>query len=375
MIASLSQLLAVVLPGAYRVLAIFMVGYFSSPEISNEYSKMFFWVGLLATLSGVSVASLSYSKMDALSLQHKFGLICILLFVTSLCSIPFWHGSYLSFGIIICSALFLSLFEVYRADYAASGSFTILSLSGIASTALLLFVVILLNTSANQLIAGSFLCILLPLVFPVIKHSFINKTKKILGFMSGLKKSCIYSVSNGFSTCLNFIVPLLLIREFGDDSGENIAQVFSISSMFFFYPRYLSAGFLVKAKTNTISAKNINDFFMRVLVFCTTLVCIFFVIVYLHFDDLLKLLSLFLAMQLAQLSLPYSCLFVALGRPDVTLRINAISAVVFLLATVCCFLFIDTGHIRGQLISMSFVLLMISRVLLNKRSAQKLIAY
>ena len=365
--SSVFRLLATVYPGAYRFVVINLIAYFFTQDISDSFSQAFFVVSLLATFSGMAVSSQAYVKGDSLKFTHKILLVTGLLIVVALIGIRFWQGSFSEYSIIVLAAFGLSVFEVVRTELAANGKFKLLTIAGALSLIALIPILIFIVDSTLELVFFIFISLMISVL--IVDGGKSSGRKSIS--VDVIKDVFSYSLSNGLSTGVTFIIPLMLIGEFGTDSATDIAQVFTFSTLFFFYPRFLSAGFMVEFKCDPARQELLPIFRNKILVYIFGTIVIYVIAAYYFNADFYDYIWLFIAMQLSQLSLPYANANMVLGKGIRLLKVNLIAMLILAVSAFGILILLEEGANRGYVLTVLFSLYTLFRYFLTKQSIER----
>ena len=360
------KLIATVFPGLYKFVLVNLVALLAVAEVSQFFSKAFFEIGLLVAFAGVAVSSQAYAKGDGLSFLSNTLMILIILSFGSLGLWVFYEGAIEGFILIVASALFLSMFEVLRAQLAACGEFMRLTVSAFLSFLFLVPLVVYLNDEKYLMVFFTFLSLFVSVII-VDRRSF-SFSRKVDA--EAFKNILSYSASSGLSTGLTFFIPLILIREFGEGSSILIAQVFTLSSLFFFYPRYLSAGFMVELRREKVDGSLITIFRRRLFRYTLFVSFLFFVFAFFE-SQYMDFVLLFVAMQVGQLNLPYANVHMVMARGYDLLLVNCKALIFISVLLVGAYLMLDEGATRGKVILGSFLLYMFVRFVLTKYSYER----
>lgn len=367
MIDSLYKLVATLFPGGYRFFVVNLVAIFCSKNISDGFSQLFFIISLLTTFTGVAVSTQSYVLERALFISSRLLLMFGLLVIISGPFYLFWEGDVQTYVLILISVSVYSAFEIFRSDFSANGNFKQLTICSFFSVALAFLAVYKYNDDLSYIVVLVFLSLLIPLSFA---RSCYGGNSKLNIYV--VKDVISYSLSNGITTGLSFLLPLLLIEEFGMGEATKIAQVFTLSALFMFYPRYLSAGFLVESKKN-ICRKAITSFESKVFFYVLVLSCFFYFLSILFFVEFLSYAFLFISIVSTQLALPYSNSMMILGKGGDMLKLNFSAFSAFFVLVFCLYLFLDSGSQRGELILYIYTVFVLVRAFLIKRYVGRLV--
>lgn len=353
MVAKFNQLVAALYAGGYRFLAVFLVDYFSPQAISADFSRYFFWAGLIAVIAGVPVAARAQAKGMNLTHGHQVLLSAILLTIAVPFAFFFWQDSLEDFVLMIASGFLLSLFEIKRMERASEGRFGLLTLCSIVSLVALIAVTSFMQLSAGWLTVAIFAGLSLPLGFSYIIRPYTIKNK--LPLEDAYKPVAANAFSSLLSTGLTFIVPLLLIEEFGREHSVHIAQAFAISTVAFSLPRYLSAGFIVAAKQGKATFDDVKGLAKKITGFAFLASGLFFLGSYFFAPEMVIFTALFVALQLSQSSLSYANWWMVHSQETKLLRLTIWSMLALAAAVAALFFTIPTGTERGEAMLIAFI--------------------
>lgn len=353
MVSKFNQLVAALYAGGYRFLAVFLVGYFSSQEVSADFSRYFFWAGLIAVISGVPVAARAQAKGMNLSHRNQIVLSAILLSLAIPFAYFFWQDSLEDFVLMVVAGFLLSLFEIKRMERASEGRFGLLTVSSIVSLVALIVINTLFELPAGWLTVAIFAGLSLPVGLSYFIRPFTIKNE--LPLQQAYKPVAANAFSSLLSTGLTFILPLMLIEEFGHDHSVHIAQAFAISTIAFSLPRYLSAGFIVSAKQGNATYEDVKGLAKKITAFALFASLLFYVGTYLLAPEMVIFTALFVALQLSQSSLSYANWLMVHSQETKLLQLTVWSMLALAAAVAVLFMTIPTGAQRGEAMLMAFI--------------------
>jgi len=358
-------MVAALYAGGYRFLAVFLIDFAFSPALSSDFARYFFWCGLITSVAGLPVAARSQVQKNPLSHLQQFAMAILLLLPTAIVSWFFWQDSLYSFGLTFLAGALLMGFEIMRMERAALGQFGLLTLCSIISLFGLLALTQVPTESAELVVILTFA----GLAVPVFISYFIvpYPVPATLTIAQATRPVSANAVSSLISTGLTFIVPLLLIEEFGRDYSAALAQVFAIASLSFSYPRYLAAGFIYAAKHNKATLDTVKQLTRKIALFAILSSTVFVAFGWWLSPIMLQLILLFVAMQMSQLTLPYANWWTSKGQEVRVMRLNFISGVILAIATGAVYYFQPAGQARGQSILILFVVYQFLRFYLYSR--------
>lgn len=343
----LLPLLTVAFPGGYKFLVVMIITLFTGDVVANEFSKGFFWVGLLVTFSGLPIAALMVSNTYVITLKHK---VCLVLFSSLVC---FFISYSLELKQLDCSmniAIFLSVlvlssYEIVKCYYLNHGYFLSIFISSIGT--LILFVLCYLfytffYDDTALLLLLSFLSLFLPMfMFFMMKDK--NENIGASRFSLVFKGFFTYLVSNATSTSLMFALPIVIIAELGDVVAADLAQIFYFSTLSYLIPRALSAKHIPNMRNKGITTPEVKSFFMTIAIFVVVAIGAALPLFYYYYEHWQIYILLFVAMQVSQLSLPFSNVLMVKGDVNTILKINLFSTLVFLIAGIVIYHTLNKG--------------------------------
>lgn len=356
----LFQSIATAFPSAYRFFSVYLVTLLASTEVANLFSQSFFIVSLIATFSGVAVSTQSYVKEGTVSVGLR---VLTMLALTLIVSVPtyfLWSYGLESYFYVIGASLFFSLFMIAREDSIALNRMNVLAIRSALSTLLFVVFFFVLEPSGEVLVLGTFLFLFVT-VFDLFDKNESSLTTKKTFFQNVFS----YSLSGGLSTGISFLLPLIVIDEFGEQSSSSIAQIFTLAMMFQFVPRFLSTRFLSSVKSSSGNT-SIASFERLVFAYVIAIVILFVLVTSFLFESYNVLIGLFCGLLSSQLSLPYSNVFMTLGKGSLMLRINLASFVLLLTSACAIFLFFDKGEERGEILCWLYFSYQIMRAIYMK---------
>lgn len=362
------KLLAIGFPAGYRFLAINLISYFCARNVSDFFSQSFFMISLLATLSGFAVSSQSYIVSRELSLPRRLLLVIIFLGASSGPCYLLWRGGFESYFVALIAALGYSVFEISRSDLAAKGKFNVLVLQGSVAVCLIGPCLYLWHESPFYLVLSFFWVLAITAI--------VFGAPKLIGGDSlsfdVLKDISSYSLSNGISTGLMFVIPILLIAEYGEGSATDLAKTVTLSTIFLLFPKYLSAGFMIDLQRNQ-NWEMTKAFEAKVVIY-VSLVCAGIAIATITlFNNLMSYLMLFMAIQFSQLGLPHASVHAVLGRGMIMLQVNIKSLLFLSVCTLVIYWLFDAGALRGCMLLSVYMVYILLRTYMTRVSCIKIL--
>ena len=359
------QLVAALYAGGYRILAVFLVGALATPEASANYAKFFFWAGLICSVTGVPIAARAQVKDNPLSHYQQAILFLAFSALFGAVAFFFWNGSLLHFGITLIAGALLSVFEINRMERAAEGKFALLTLCSIISLALLFLAIFYSAELGNWLIVPVFA----GLASPVLLSYFIipHKVTASITLTQATKPVSANAFSSLIVTGMTFIVPILLIEEFGDQYSTLLAQIYSVAALAFAYPRYVATGFIVAAKQGKATINDVKSLTRNITLFAIFSCVVFCAVTWLLAPQMLQFTLLFVAMQLSQVTVPYANWWTSHGKEFSVMLLNFASLLVLSVAVAGAYMVLPQGEWRGQVILICFVAYQLLRFILYSR--------
>jgi hypothetical protein len=178
-----------------------------------------------------------------------------------------------------------------------------------------------------------------------LKHSTLFDVFK--GFLK-------YLLSNLASTSLMLAIPIVIIAELGDVVAADLAQIFYFSTLSYLIPRALSAKHIPNMRNKGITESEVNNFFMTIFIFVIIAIGVALPSLYCFYDQWRVYIFLFTAMQLSQLSLPFSNVLMVKGDVNTLLKINLFSMSVFLIASLLIYYLFDKSIERVEWLLVTF---------------------
>ena len=354
----LLPLLTVAFPGGYKFLVVMIITIFTGDTVANEFSKGFFWVGLLVTFSGLPIAALMVSNKYVITLEQKAYLVFFSSLITFLISY-FIELKQLDNSMniaIFMSVIVLSSYEIYKRYFLNHGYFLYIFNSSVGTLFLFvlcyLFFTFIYDDTALILFL-SFLSLLLPMVILFLMKGK-NEEAEFSSFSSVFKGFFKYLVSNAASTSLMFAIPIAIIAELGDVVAADLAQIFYFSTLSYLIPRALSAKHIPNMRNKGIANHEVKSFFMTIFIFVVVAISVSLPLLYYFYEQWLVYILLFAAMQLSQLSLPLSNVLMVKGDVSTILKINLFSMLVFLIAAISIYYLFDKGIERVEWLLVTF---------------------
>lgn len=348
------KLIATQYSGAVRFLSVNLVAYFCVAEVSDYFSVAFLIVSFISSISGVAISTQSYIPDRSVSTKLSMALIFGLTVLSSPVVLYFWDGNIADYMTILIVSLFCSMFEVFRSQLMAKGDFKGLAVRGVIGLLIMPLSVFLLKDKATIL------------VFYVIVSMFLTVISRNCIVYSSSNRRLItkdvisYSLSNLFSTGFGFLFPLFLIQEFGDSSATIIAQVFTLSVIFFAYPRFLSATFLSKYKHEKDNALY-TKFDKFCFIYSLTLTLVTCVVTYTMFPKFNEFVLFIISVICSQLALPASNLIMANGKGEMLLKVNLVSLSILIISIVVVKNLFEPDCLRAQILLVLYLLYQIGK--------------
>ncbi|MGL6258268.1 hypothetical protein [Vibrio sp. WXL103] len=358
MINKIYPLLAISFPSGYKLFVVLVATVLAGHEVAKEFSQGFFWVAFLSSFTGLPIASIMMSKEYKLSLQQKYLIPIIFSVIAFLIAYAFTlkdDGAAYCVAVLL-STIFLSLYEVAKREHLNIAAFKPLLKASFATTLLFSICAYFVIDNAPLLLTMSILLFFLPLLFIDKAEDECANQAPAVGHREAISHYFKYAASNMFSTSLMCFVPLVLIGELGEDLAPQITQVFYISGVAYLIPRAMSAKHIPDMRLNGIHKHNVYTFFFCILAFASVAIfTVWQVVQYVYPESWLAFLLIFVAMQVSQLSLPFSNVLQVCGRSSTIMKINAFSSLLLALASGLAFLTMAQGYERALLLMLLFV--------------------
>jgi hypothetical protein len=369
-------LFAVGFPGGYKFLVIMVITIFAGANVADEFSKAYFWVGLLVSFSGLPMALLMVSTEHNIRPNHGFSLVLISALISFTVAYAAVLNSYSLMMVIaiFMSSLFLSYYETTKRHLLNDGAFLPIFKTSIVSLLIFFTLFFLTKSNVEWLFLSVFFSLLLPLAIRSLyeRNTVIGPPSSLLLLIRDFLR---YLLSNITSTSLGAAVPLVIIAEMGDTYSSQMAQVFSFSSLMYLLPRVLSAKHIPNMRQNGVNYLSIQSFFRSILIFVLIAISFSMLIFYFIYDQWLIFWLLFSTMQASQLTLPYSNILMVMGAPAKILQVNLITTFVLVGACVPLFLMLSPGPVRAEWFLTCYFLSMFLRLSLSYRICKKHISY
>tara|TARA_R110001592_G_scaffold148193_1_gene372972 strand:- start:3303 stop:4430 length:1128 start_codon:yes stop_codon:yes gene_type:complete len=352
----LLPLISVGFPGGYKFFVVLLVTTFSGDMVANEFSKIFFWVALLVTFTGLPIASLMISTAYNISSKDKV----ILVLLSTM--ISFFIAHYIELNnytlsenvFIFISVLFLSSYEIVKRYFLNLADFVSIFIASSLTLVLFLFLFSISSDNAGYILFFCYMSLLLPIIFLYI----FKKQKKVLNYstLADVFKGFLkYTLSNMASTSLMFALPIVLVAEIGDSIAADLAKIFYFSSLLYLIPHYLSAKHIPNMRKQGIKSLEVKDFFTTILKFVIIAIIISGGLFYSFYEQWLIYFTLVCAMQVSQLSLPFSNVLMVKGRVDSILKANLLSMSLLMIFISVIFNQMEVGGERAEVLLIGFL--------------------
>ncbi|WDE12783.1 hypothetical protein [Thalassomonas haliotis] len=363
----LLPLISVAFPGAYKLLVVLLATYFAGQTVANEFSQAFFWVALLVTFSGIPVTALMISPSYSIRLQDKLALTLL----SSVCGFLLAYAVQLkdhslAFNLsVLLGTLLLSGYEINKRILLNADGFLSLVKASFVTLALFSGLFYFCYHNAQQLIILAFSAMLLPVAYLVLGHHSGVKNLHYSRFSVLAKDFAKHCFSNMTSPSLMFALPILLVNELGENSAVELVQVFYISSLAYLFPRAIAEKNIPDMRNNGIKGTSVYFYFKIIALFVLVLaVFAGFGLAFVYGLWPLYLL-LFIAMQISQLSLPFSNVLLVSGDINSILKINLASACLLVLLAALTLFFFEPGQDRALILLLDFLIFQLVKLLLN----------
>lgn len=140
-----------------------------------------------------------------------------------------------------------------------------------------------------------------------------------------------------------FALPIVIIAELGDVVAADLAQIFYFSTLSYLIPRALSAKHIPNMRNKGITTPEVKSFFMTIAIFVVVAIGAALPLFYYYYEHWQIYILLFVAMQVSQLSLPFSNVLMVKGDVNTILKINLFSTLVFLIAGIVIYHTLNKG--------------------------------
>ena len=362
---------ATVLPGAYRAVAFFAVTFFLADDQANKFTEQYFWLGLVGSITGVPLAALCFSKVYKPSV-YKFSL-----FLFILCLLLSWvmylFGNIFSIKdqfLFFFATILVGFFEIYRTRLAVEGAFDKIFYAIIVSCLLACVAI-----PALEFFPGyALVFFVFPLALPLF---FISVTKSVVTNVEYSWKKLFHRFtpvmfSSALSTGFMFLLPILLISEFGSNLAATLGKIFVISNIAFIIPRVLSSRLVPQIRNGKLSYVGLMRSYKVITAYCSVLSVFFALILWCFYPDILYFSFLFFAIQTSQLTLPFSNVLMTFNCEKKIFLINLMSTMVFVVLAGLTVLFFEAGDFRGVIICVIYAISNIYRMRLSLMKTKEL---
>lgn len=364
------MLISVGFPGGYKFFIVLLITTFATNSVATDFSIIFFWIALLVTFTGLPIASLMVAPQFIISTQHKLLLIIISSFISF--SIAYYvelnQYSHANNFFIYLSIICLSSYEVLKRYFLNDGDFKSLFIAScftmILVIPLFLGLLLLESYSVGLLLVVCFISLVLPLLYLQIIKVKLYK-KNVSSFYEVLLGFIKYSLSNGASTSLLFALPIILIAEMGEVIATDLAQVFYFTSLTYLIPHALSAKHIPNMRQHGIKNKDIKFFFTSILTFVITVCVISLPVLQYLYHEWAVYFMLLVAMQISQLSIPFSNILMVKGETSRILKINIIASTALFFVIIIIMNQMVVSDTRAKAMLLSFIGFQVVKLLLN----------
>lgn len=349
---------------AYRAITLLFIIVLSSDEVANKYAEIILLGSFITSFSGTAVSTQIYIPHRSLSwitlVAYTVGLtsICIAVIV----SIDFVED--LDPLILFSTSFFMSLFEILKAESLVAGRFRRILVAGILSTLALPLGFLMLGESFAYLAVFIFL---MPVIFmlPVSRRpSFsLNEFDYIVS-----ADVISYSLSNSFSTGMAFLIPILLLQELDANAAQYFVIVTTLASIFYLYPRFLSAALLIKFQSK-IHESDVKTAELKIFYgFLCASIFFLFPLYYLQFGPVMTIFVV--SLLLSQVAVPCANVLNVMGRGKQLLSINIVAILLLIIGCLIAYYVSTAGAFRAMLYASCFGLSTLIRVLITMSVAR-----
>lgn len=377
MLNKLFRFIAIGFPGGYRFVAIFAISYFYLGSIVESYSKGFFWVILIVSVSGIPISSVMSNRLKCVPpIQiYSMAIVAVSVFTAVGYLAFFSQEGYVFLMNVFGASLALSFYEVTKKRYFNEELYNSIFWCSCASLVCFFFVLVV-SISYPEISEYLLLLVFFVLYLPVVGLELISSLEdKNLDEITGgefIKSYWDYLLSNIFSVSLNSIIPLLLIYWMGSDAAPELAQVFSISTVLLLFPRFIAIQNIGKLRRVGPSYALIYGFYdsMKWYLIIVGIISLA-AFSQLYDQNWLILWGLLFGIQLSQVYLPFSTVLAVEGKSRQLMFINFKGSIVFVAAACLCYLIFP--DLIVQLFMVSFCFHHAIKLYLTKIEAQVLI--
>lgn len=363
-------IVAVGFPGGYKFFIVFIVTTFASTTIATDFSIIFFWVALLVTFTGLPIASMMIAPHINISTRHKLVLILtsstIIYMIAYIIELKQYSNSNNLF--IYTSVLCLSSYEILKRYFLNEADFKSIFISSCCTMVLVISllssVFLLEEINVGIILLVCFFSLMFPIL--LLRINQVQSQSLTLSKFSDVLLGFIkYSLSNAASTSLLFVLPIILISDMGDVIATDLAKVFYFTSLTYLIPHALSAKHIPNMRKNGIRFDDVKVFFTTILIFVIGSIIISLPLIRYFYQQWEVYFMLFIAMQISQLSLPFSNILMVKGLSDIILKINILASAVFIILVSIIFTQIEVGSTRAKIFLLSFIGFQLLKLLLN----------
>lgn len=326
--------------GGYKIFAVFLITLLFSESTVREFNTLYFIVLMCVSLGVMPIASMMTARNFALTGAAKF--FWLLLFSCVACVLVSFFQQQLAikldahlFTVLLISVLFVGGYEVARRELANNSAFRQVFICGFISTLLFLSVFV---ASWYELNEPFFLILLLSVCFGLPVIGSLVRSQRNSAFFGGLAPAVFFKqyasscLSNSTSSLISFLLPLGLVALLQADISPYLAVIFSAANLCMLVPRYMAEKNIPLLRSGgdqaAIAAKTFYITAIYFLVISLAALVIFYLMA---IPDFLLYFLLFAALQLTQLTLPYSNVLMVAGQLPLLLKSNLLGLLPFLL--------------------------------------------
>jgi len=363
-IEPLTRALALASVPGYRVITLLLIIFLSSDVVANKYAEIILFSSFISAFSGSAVACQIYIPRRSMSwmvlMAYTVGLTSVCVAVLVL----FGFVGDLNLLVLFSTGLFMSVFEVLKADSLVAGRFRRILVAGVLSSLALPLAILLLGENLAYL-AVSVFCMPVIFMLPVHRRSSFSLDE----FNNTVSADILsYSISNSFSTGIGFLMPILILRELGGNTAQDLSLLSMGASIFYLYPRFLSAALIIKFQ-KVIEQGDLKAV-ERQIFYGFFGVGIFLVLINNYIQISVVSSIFFMSLLLTQIALPSANAINVMGLGKQILRVNIIFVVLLIICCLLSYFTSTAGPFRALLYVSSFGLCVLVRVFMTKNIAR-----
>jgi hypothetical protein len=360
------RFLATAMPGGYRALTVLLITALYAPPAAELFSQLYFWSGVIAAVTGIPLASVSYARQTLFTFRQMLAIVSLGSFIAA-GSASFWiiGETPVELGMFLLAIILMNLFEVSRTEATNDGHYATVALSLTVASVMFLAAIVLVPQSGGSAILILFASTAMPMLACSLSARRLQTAPVI---MTGrlVRLYATYVVSSGLSTGVMSIVPLLLIAELSVGAAAELAQVFALGSAMFLVPRFLAAQIVPQLRCGLVVDTQVERTALIIMIFALANTAVVALASGMFAPYYLKYIIFYAAMQVSQTALPFSNIQMVNGNPYAWMRLNLGSTLLIAVLFVGIYLVMDHGLLRSQLLSVAFAIAVVRRVLLSR---------